>query len=206
MIDKQINTIIFDFGGVLINIDYEATINSFWKLGVDNFDEMYSQAAQSDLFNALETGQISGQNFVHSLMSYLPAGTSEESVIEAWNAMILDVPESSIEILKKLKLEGYKIFLLSNTNEIHIDQALREWDKVSVERPIELFDHVYLSHEIHMHKPDREIFEFVVSEQSLNPSTTLFIDDSIQHIEGAISVGINTYHLAKGQSVASVFS
>ena len=206
MIDSKIDTIIFDFGGVLINIDYDAAITSFRKLGVDNFDEMYSQAAQTDLFNSLETGKISGQKFIEELSEFLPNQTSPDSIIEAWNAMILDVPKSSIDLLKRLKQEGYKIFLLSNTNEIHIDRAFQEWDKVSDESPEELFHHVYLSHEIHMRKPDREIFDFVCEEQSLDPSITFFIDDSIQHIEGAKSAGLQTYHLKKGQSVEEVFS
>lgn len=206
MLDSNIKAIIFDFGGVLINIDYNATIRAFQNLGIEDFDEMYSQAAQSNLFDEIETGKISAQRFINGVLDYLPSGTSPNKVVEAWNAMILDVPASRIELLKRLKTEGYKIFLLSNTNEIHIDLAYREWDKVSDQRPQEIFDHVYLSNEIGMRKPDAEIFEFVCEKQGLTPSETLFIDDSIQHIHGAKKIGLQTYHLTPDRSLQELFS
>jgi len=206
MIDLTIKSIIFDFGGVLINIDYDATIRAFKDLGIDDFEEMYSKASQSNLFDEIEIGGISQQRFINGLLDYLPAGTSPNKVVDAWNAMILDVPRSSIELVKRLKSEGYQIFLLSNTNEIHIEAAYREWDKVADQRPQEIFGHVYLSNEMGMRKPNAEIFEFVCREQSLVPNETLFIDDSIQHIEGAQKIGLNTFHLSSDTSLQELFS
>lgn len=206
MLKTGIKALIFDFGGVLINIDYSATIRAFQKLGIHDFDGMYSQAMQSNLFDELEIGKISPQRFINGLLDFLPAGTSPNKVVEAWNAMILNVPPSSIELLKQLKSQGYTLFMLSNTNEIHINAAYREWDKVSDERPQALFNHVYLSNEIGMRKPNSEIFEFVCQEQAFKPSETLFIDDSIQHIEAAKKVGLNTFHLTPDQSLQDLFS
>ena len=206
MFDSSVKAIIFDFGGVLINIDYNATIRAFQELGINDFDAMYSQAAQSNLFDEIETGKISAQRFINGLLDYLPHGTSPNKVVEAWNAMILDVPSSAVELVKHLKQEGYKVFLLSNTNEIHIDLAYREWDKVSGQRPQDIFDHVYLSNEIGMRKPDTEIFEFVCREQGLTPSETLFIDDSVQHIHGAKKTGLQTFHLTANRSLQEFFS
>lgn len=197
--------IIFDFGGVLINIDYQATIDAFRALGNDDFEQLYSQAQQSDLFDAIETGRISPQHFINGLLNLLPKGTSPNQVVHAWNAMILDVPAHRIEFLQELK-KTHRIYLLSNTNSIHIDKALREWNAASDLSIYELFDAVYLSHEIGMRKPDREIFEFVCEKHGLNPETTLFIDDSIQHIEGARNAGLNAYHLQKGEEIQAVFS
>ena len=120
--------------------------------------------------------------------------------------MIKNVPKSSIELLIRLKNEGYKIYLLSNTNQLHIDVANKEWNKVSSLKTTEVFDGVYYSHEVKMRKPDEEIFQFVCNKHQLNPKQTLFIDDSIQHIEGAQKIGLQTIHLSEGLSLQSVFS
>lgn len=206
MIQNDIDAVIFDYGGVLINIDYDATIEAFKNLGIENFEKMYSQAEQSNLFNNIETGQIAPTYFINQLLDYLPSGTSANKVVEAWNAMIKNVPASSIELIEDLKKQGLKVYLLSNTNQLHIDVANREWAKVSTKKPVELFDAVYYSHEVKMRKPHKEIFEFVCEENNLDASKTLFIDDSIQHIEGAKSIGLKTIHLSNGLTVQDVFS
>ena len=205
MIDEKIRNIIFDFGGVIINIDYKATIEAFKKLGIDNFDELYSQANQSNLFDDIETGKISPQHFINGLLKLLPNGISPNQVVHAWNAMLLDIPKSRIELLQELSAK-YHIFLLSNTNSIHIDAALRTWNKISDE-PIEsVFETVYFSHVIGMRKPNVEIFDYVCEKHELNTKETLFIDDSIQHIEGAKRSGLQTLHLTGGLDIQDVFS
>lgn len=200
------DAIIFDFGGVLIEVDYNATVVAFRELGVGNFDELYSQAAQSNLFDAIETGNISPQRFINEILHLLPPNTSPNVVVAAWNAMIKTVPEFTIELLEKLRSQTKRIFLLSNTNALHIPIALKEWQKVSDKSPYDLFDKVYLSHEIHMRKPNVEIFEYVIKEQGLDPSKTLFIDDSIQHISGAQKAGLMTHHLQSMNELQSLFS
>ena len=206
MIKKGVKTILFDYGGVIINIDYQATIAAFNELGTMDFEEMYSQASQSNLFNQIETGKISGQYFINQLLDYLPEGTSPNRVVSAWNAVIKDVPLDRIELILELKKKGYKVILLSNTNEIHIELANRRWQIAHNELPKEVFDSVYYSHEVNMRKPNKEIFEFVCSEHQLDPSEVLFIDDSIQHVEGAKSMGMNAVLLEKGQSIHDIFS
>lgn len=205
MIQSNIDAIIFDFGGVLINLDYQLTIDAFKSLGVENFDELYSQATQENLFDDIETGTINSDEFVAGLLSYLPHGSTEKDVVAAWNAMILDVPIASVELLQSLKGK-YKVFLLSNTNVIHLPHALQQWNKTSSIALEECFDHVYLSYIMGMRKPDREIFDTVCQIEDLNPANTLFIDDSIQHIEGAKQFGLQTHHLESGQSLTELFS
>lgn len=206
MINSTVKAIIFDFGGVIININYQDTIEAFKALGIEDFETMYTQAQQSDLFNDIETGKISAQRFINGVLDYLPSGTSPNAVVSAWNSMIKDVPSKTLDLLLQLKAKGYKLYLLSNTNEIHIDAALRAWDKTNHERPEHIFDKVYLSHEMGMRKPNREIFEFVCEAENLIPSETLFIDDSIQHIEGATSIGLQTHHLLNQEEIYSLFS
>ena len=205
MINDGLEAIIFDFGGVLINIDYQATIKAFESLGGSDFHNQYSKAGQSELFNDIETGKISPAEFIDGISNLLNNQASKKDVTEAWNAMILDVPVQSIELLHKLREKGLKLYLLSNTNAIHIELAYKRWGLVSDESPNDLFDHVYLSHEIGMRKPNKEIFEFVCNNESLDPKKTLFIDDSIQHIEGAKKIGLNTVHLEEGVSLQSIF-
>ncbi len=205
MIDEKIRNIIFDFGGVIINIDYQVTIEAFKKLGIDNFEELYSQANQSNLFDDIETGKISPQHFINGLLKFLPNGISPNQVVHAWNAMLLDIPKSRIELLQELSAK-YRIFLLSNTNSIHIDAALRTWNKISDE-PIEsVFETVYFSHVVGMRKPNVEIFNYVCEKHELNTKETLFIDDSIQHIEGAKKSGLQTLHLTGTLDIQDVFS
>lgn len=199
------DAVIFDFGGVIINIDYQATIAAYQALGISDFDALYSQAQQSDLFDAIETGKISQQHFINGLLQLLPKHISPNQVVHAWNAMILDIPAQRIAFLKELR-QSCPIYLLSNTNEIHIDKAIREWNRKS-DLPIHsVFNKVYLSHEMKMRKPNLEIFEAVCKENGLNPSKVLFIDDSIQHIEGARAYGLQTHHLAPGEEIQTLFS
>jgi len=199
------DTIIFDLGGVVINLDYEKTTKAFEALGLTNFNDLYSQAAQSGLFDAFEKGECSVQYFINKVLDYLPTGTQANQVVEAWNAMILDFPVENLELLKRLQTEK-RTFLLSNTNEIHIQKVHHQLQQVSEEKTLHpYFEKVYFSSDIGMRKPNSEIFEFVVQEQGLNPARTLFIDDTEQHILGAQKVGIQTYHLGKGESICSLF-
>ena len=205
MINENIEAIIFDFGGVIIQLNYQATIDAFKNLGITNFDEMYSQAQQSNLFDDIETGKISSQRFINGILDFLPPNTSPNKVVEAWNAMILDVPKSNIEILQELS-KKYRLFLLSNTNSLHIDLAYRNWNKIA-EQPIDkYFEKIYLSHEVEMRKPNKEIFELVCNENLLSRESTLFIDDSEQHIIGAQSMGLQTIHHKSNELLHSLFS
>ena len=206
MIDKSVKAVIFDFGGVIININYTDTIEAFKALGIADFEAMYTQAQQSDLFNQIETGKISAQRFINGILDFLPTGTTPNEVVSAWNAMIKDVPAKTIDLLIELKEKGYRIFLLSNTNEIHFDAAIRAWDKTTRQRPDTIFDTVYLSHEMEMRKPNSKIFDFVCQQEGLVPAETLFIDDSIQHIEGAASSGLQTHHLLRQENLYALFS
>jgi putative hydrolase of the HAD superfamily len=197
--------IIFDLGGVLIDLDYQKTIDAFVQLGMNNFETIYSQAAQQKLFSDYETGQISTQYFINQLLPFLKPGTSPNKVVEAWNKMILTVPTQKIALLEKLKTD-FPLFLLSNTNELHVPVVRKEWAKVT-DKPMEsFFNTIYFSHELHQRKPDISIFETVCLRENLEPKTTLFIDDSIQHIEGAASMGLQTYHLKESSDLYQFFS
>ncbi len=194
MEQNSFDAIIFDLGGVIINLDYQLTIEAFKKLGIENFEEMYTQAKQNNLFEDYETGKISSQHFINSLLPYLPSGTSANKVVHAWNAMILDFPSKRLELLDQLNSK-YRIFLLSNTNDIHLQAVNRSLANTTDRKLDSYFEKVYLSHEVKLRKPHEEIFELVCKEQNLNKSTTLFIDDTIGHVNGANSIGLQGIHL-----------
>jgi len=201
----KFEAVIFDLGGVLINLDYNKTTTAFEALGVHDFSSLYSQAAQTDLFSDFETGKISAQRFINEILHYLPSGTSPNSVVHAWNAMILDVPMERIHLLDRLK-QKCPVLLLSNTNELHVPVVRKEWAKVT-DRPMEdFFQKIYFSNEMGMRKPHKEIFIEVCNREGLNPETTLFIDDTLQHILGAQKAGLMVAHLTDPEILDQLFS
>jgi glucose-1-phosphatase len=201
----QYDAVIFDLGGVIINLNYDLTIQAFEELGMRDFSEVYTQLAQSTLFDDYETGRISSQHFINKLLDHVPSGTSPNRIVAAWNAMILDVPVEKPQLLKSLNAE-MPIFLLSNTNEIHMQKVNREWGISSNEVLENHFSKVYLSYEVGMRKPDLTIFQKVCAEQGLVPKNTLFIDDSPQHIDGAQLAGLQTLHLKHPEKFYDLFS
>jgi putative hydrolase of the HAD superfamily len=192
---NYVKNIIFDLGGVLINLDYPATEKKFKEFGLSNFNELFNQAKQNRLFDLYETGKISSDFFINEIINLSHHRLNRERIIEAWNAMLLDLPVERIEFLESIN-KRYQIFLLSNTNEIHI-QSFKEILNFNIgyNRFLNCFKKVYYSFEIGLRKPDTEIFNFVLNQHNLIASETIFIDDSAQHILGAERCGIKSFLL-----------
>lgn len=206
-IDKnKIKNIIFDLGGVIINIDYTLLISAFSKIGLPHFEAYFSQKEQRSLFDDYEKGIISSQAFRDSLKEHCKPGTTNAEIDSAWNAMLLELPKERLDLLLKVKGE-YQTFLLSNTNEIHMNFIYKYLaEKYSMKGFGSHFEKVYLSYEVKMRKPDAEIFQLVLDENKLDKNETLFIDDSFQHIESASQMGIQTILLdVKKQSILDLF-
>lgn len=198
---QKINHIIFDLGGVILNIDYLLTEKEFIRLGITDFNNYYSQLKQSTLFDNLETGKISENNFIQTIQQGAPVDLTKEEIISAWNAMLLDLPSSRLSLLRQLKLE-YNLFLLSNTNIIH-EKAFNQIVELETGLPNfdSFFDKVYLSHQIGWRKLEPQAFLLILEENRLNAADTLFIDDSPQHIEAAKKLGLQTIWLQKGMNI-----
>lgn len=191
----RINAIIFDFGGVLFNIDYEAPARAFKALGMTNFEEIYAQAAQTPLFDDLEKGTITNEDFIQKLASYLPRAVSPEEILEAWNVILLDIPKERIDLIHALKAR-YRTFLLSNTNAIHVKEFEQIVDAtMGLEYFRSAFEKVYYSNDLGIKKPYPETYLKVCEWNDLDPKKTLFIDDSEQHVRGAKEAGLWAYHL-----------
>jgi glucose-1-phosphatase len=196
-----IKNIIFDLGGVIINLDTNKTIAEFNKLSYMPFEAVYTQASQSDWFDNFDKGLISTQEFLYEIRKHIRYQGPDDDLLRAWNAMLLDVPEKRLDVLVKTK-QNYNTFLLSNTCEPHI--AAFEHDlyiKHGVKNFTDYFDEVYYSCRMGMRKPNKEIFEFVLKQNDLKAEETVFIDDSIQHVKGAGECGISAFLLPKGQEI-----
>lgn len=200
-----VKNIILDFGGVLLDIDYQLTEQAFIKLGCADFREIYSQATQTDLFNKFETGDITETVFFEELKTL--SGIEKLTISEiknAWNAMLISFPEHNYIMLQELK-KKYRVFLLSNTNETHITAFENSVKKPCTVAEFEnLFEKIYYSYKMGLRKPDTACFLQVLNENKLNTEETIFIDDSIQHIEGAKKAGITAHFLEKNVRTESL--
>jgi len=199
-----IKNIIFDLGGVIINIDYNRTFEAFRKLGGLHFDALYSKSKQDDLFDQYEIGKISSHEFRSALQKKLCITINDEEFDRAWNAMLLDIPEERLDFIKSLKTT-YKIFLFSNTNEIHLKELFNICQKQNGLNSFEgYFDKEYYSNIFGKRKPNASAFACILAENNLEASETLFVDDSWQHILGAKEVGLHTLHVSKEKDIFEV--
>ena len=198
-----IKNIIFDLGGVIYAINYITTIKAFESLGINDFEFIYAKTGQSDLFDKLETGKICKEDFFVEINKFLPNTLSPTKITEAWNAMLIGFMPDALKKLEELS-QTHRIFLLSNTNIFHIEEIQNREGMTSFDEFCELFEKVYLSHDIGLRKPHTQVFAHIVDEQGLDPSETLFIDDSPQHVAGALKAGLNAYHLKDGEKISQL--
>jgi putative hydrolase of the HAD superfamily len=206
LLNKPVRNIIFDLGNVVINIDPELTLCKFRELGFTNFAEIYSIMRQTDVFDRLDTGKITVPEFHNTIRDFSKINLSDSQIDDAWCAMLLDFPEENIELLRKLRITGYKLYLLSNTNEIHINYYTKYMkQQFGSDLLSELFDLTFYSHEIGFRKPGREAYDYVLKIAGLKPAETLFIDDLEHNVIGARQLGIQAYHHHKGNRLIDLF-
>ena len=189
----SIKNIIFDLGGVLLDLNYQATIDAFVEIGIRDFSSLYSQKEQKQIFDDFETGKINSNQFISSIQNLTQKYISKEEIITAWNAMLLEINPKKLDYLLSIK-ERFRIFLLSNTNEIHISKFEGVLAKKNeLEKFYDCFEKVHYSSRLSLRKPNVDCFKTVLEINQLNTSETIFIDDSIQHVEGALKCGIKAY-------------
>lgn len=199
-----IKNIIFDLGGVILNIDYHLTRDAFIELGISQFDKLYSQADASDLFRDLEKGTLTPEEF-YARFNLLTSGSfSVEQIEKAWNTMLLDFRESSLEYLLQLKPKA-NLLLLSNTNAIHL-KAFHEiyYQKERKHAFEDYFHHCIYSFQTGTRKPDVACYQWVMENTGINADESLFIDDSPQNVEGAQQAGIRSILLKKNDFIENL--
>lgn len=190
----MIRNIIFDFGDVFINLDKEIVFREMQKMGGGGLTPKLRA-----LNDSYEIGGISSREFIAQLKSHFP-GALPSKITAIWNAMLLDFPNKRLEFIENLARENkYRLFLLSNTNALHIAHVEQIMGTEKFNRFKYSFEQFYLSHEIQLKKPNIEIFEFVLQENDLRADETLFIDDTKENTDAAQVSGIKTWHLLVGQ-------
>ncbi len=184
----MIRNIIFDFGAVLIPIDEKRSWDAFRLLG--GRPELEDQL---EIFRDFETGKIPTREFLHKIQPFFKRRIFPSDLADAWNNTLDPLPPAVVPFLKKLK-KDYRLFLLSNTNELHIQRIREEAGPFLFNQFLKKFEKVYFSYEVGMRKPDKDIFERVLKENDLNAEETFYVDDGEGHIESARTLGIHTWH------------
>ncbi len=189
----MIKNIIFDFGDIFINLDKEATYKELAKLGVTEItEEMIQQYYQ------FEMGLISTEEFINFFNKKF--SIPKKDLVFAWNAILLEFPKHRLEFLKKLVATNkYRIFLLSNTNDLHISWIQNDWGMELYNEFKNCFEQFYLSHEINFRKPNANIYEFVLKENNLEASETIFVDDLKENTNAAKKLGVHVWNLIPGE-------
>lgn len=207
----KIKNIIFDFGGVICDLDISRTEKKFKEFGpvkpTANISKEDSSLRFDILVGQYEKGAITSEEFREIIKHHYQTSPTDAAIDETWNALLVGIPEQRIRLLEDIR-NHYRIFLLSNSNEIHYQHNLLDFREKSGNDDFnDLFEKAYFSFQIHLSKPGKEIFEFVLKDSRLDPPQTLFIDDTIKHIETARDLGINGYHLniKNGEQVLDLF-
>lgn len=190
----MIKNIILDFGDIFIDLDKSATPRAMQKFG---FEQLTPELDL--LFKNYEKGLLSSNAFLETVSGFFPRANRED-LISAWNAILLDFPDNRLEFIEALSRENrYRLFLLSNTNDIHIEFVKQKMGMEKFNRFKNAFEVFYLSYEMGMRKPDTEIFEHVVKANGLNVSETLFVDDTKENTDAAAGLGIHVWNLQVGK-------
>lgn len=201
---SSIKHLVFDLGVVLYDIDYQAPIIAFEKLGISQFDQHFSKATQSTLFAKLERGELGLTDLTVELNKTFSLNLNEQEVEQAWNTILVDIPEQRIDMLLELK-HRYHISLLSNTNNIHIKSFEAHMaSKGLLDKFQAAFDHIFYSSVVGLRKPEPAIFKHVEDATGFSPAETWFIDDTQEHVLSAQTLGWNTYWLKQGEETIDI--
>ena len=200
---SSIKNIIFDLGGVIMNIDFKKTEQAFAALGFPDFAEYMTQYHITPFFAAYEIGEIDTAGFITGVQEIASAPIAEDKIVNAWNALLLDFPPENISLLERIR-DRYRIFLLSNTNALHHDAFQQTLFSQTGKRLEDIFEKTYFSHFVHLRKPHAEIYQLVLDENNLNPKETLFIDDTASNFSGAEECGVQVFHLKKPMTIHEI--
>ena len=202
--DKKIKNIVFDLGGVLVDLDFKAAINGLQKAGFANVKEQLQTLHQGGIFQKFELGEMSADEFRTAIRENSTVTLTDEEIDALWNAMLLEIPREKLELI--LDLRGkYMVYLLSNTNSIHWDYVCKNAFNYRGFRVNDYFEETFLSYEMHLAKPDKAIYEKVLQDANLLAEETLFIDDSEANCKAAEEVGIHAHHYHIGDDLSKVF-
>ncbi|WP_411031007.1 HAD family hydrolase [Spongiimicrobium sp. 3-5] len=190
----MIKNIIFDFGDIFIDLDKPATQLQMMRFGYEGLSTKVLKLAMD-----YEQGLVTTDSFITNMIKFFPKATKKD-LIMAWNAIIRYFPDYRLEFIENLATtKRYRLFLLSNTNALHIDQVKHNMGVEKYQRFKNCFEQFYLSHEINLRKPNAEIYQFVLRENGLEAKETFFVDDTKENTLAAERLGIRSWNLKVGQ-------
>ena len=198
---RNITTLIFDFGGVLINLDINQCIFNFKQLGLKNFEQYLNNFAQSGFFMKLEKGQISAEEFRNEIRKLSENPLTDAQIDEAWCSFLLEIPSAKLKMLLELR-KKFRVILLSNTNIIHFPDSEKKLFLKTGKNMSDYFDRCYLSYEMKMAKPDKEIFVNILATENVQANECLFLDDGIKNTEQAQKLGMQTYLVSEREDLS----
>ena len=202
--DKNIKNIVFDLGGVLVDLDFKAAINGLQQAGFANVKEQLQSFDREGIFQKFELGEMTAEEFRTAIRENSTVTLTDEEIDALWNAMLLEIPREKLELI--LDLRGkYMVYLLSNTNSIHWDYVCKNAFNYRGFRVNDYCEETFLSYEMHLAKPDKAIYEKVLQDANLLAEETLFIDDSEANCKAAEEVGIHAHHYHIGDDLSKVF-
>lgn len=204
MESKGIKNLLIDLGGVLINLNRQRCMESFKKLGFADVEERLDIQQLHGIFLQQEKGLITSAEFRNEMRKMIGKEISDQQIDEAWNSFLVDIPDYKLDLLLKLRTK-YVVYLLSNTNEIHWQWACKNAFPYRTFKVEDFFEKTYLSFEMHMIKPEPEIFKAVIEDAGIEPQETLFIDDSEINCKAAQKLGISTYTPKAGEDWSPLF-
>jgi len=189
---NNISTLIFDLGGVIVDLDLAKCIQNFKELGLENIEQYLSNFGQKDFFMQFEKGQIGIPAFRNEIRKLAGTELSDAQIDKAWCSFLTQIPVEKLHLLSELK-KKYRLLLLSNTNPLHIETAVAAEFSKTGKTMQDFFDKCYLSYEMGMVKPDVEIFEALLTDAQVKAEECLFLDDGKKNIDTAAALGIQTY-------------
>lgn len=204
MPDHRLQAILFDLGGVIIDIDPERSLHTFEQMGHTDIRTVYGAMAEEGWFTRLELGEVEPADLFTRLRSSLSKVITDDDIHAGWNALLGELPAERIQLLEQLA-DRYRLYLLSNTNPIHmatIHKLVR--DNFGVSDMGYWFEQDYYSYEMGLRKPDPTIYQVILDDHLLDPSATLFVDDTLANIESATSLGFQTLHVPDNRSIVEL--
>ena len=198
---RNITTLIFDFGGVLINLDINQCIFNFKQLGLNNFEQYLGNFAQSGFFMKLEKGQISAEEFRNEIRKLSSNPLTDTQINEAWCSFLIDIPTVKLNMLLELR-KKFRVILLSNTNIIHFPDSEKKLFLKTGKNMSDYFDKCYLSYEMKMAKPDKKIFENILASENVQANECLLLDDGLKNTEQAQKLGMQTYLVSEHEDLS----
>jgi glucose-1-phosphatase len=204
--DPTIRNLLFDLGGVILNLAPQCTIEAFARLVNRDPDMVLKTYHERHEFSAYEKGDLTDEAFRTALRQMFATQATDDELDACWNAMLLDLPLERIQLLQKLR-SRYQLILLSNTNAVHVRHFNQIVKSVTGQNTLDAyFDKIYYSHVLKMRKPEKEIYQHVLRSHQLVASETLFLDDNLSNLEGAQAVGIKTFHVQHPDLIFTLFN